>query len=299
MTINSTFSHNCRYSPICLDTERQAGVTIIELLVTVLLMSIVMLGVVGTVTWTSRQSIDHEIIARVNEQARAILDYMAYDMRMLGSGMPLGQTGFPIGGTGLGDAPLPLLTTSDDDQIELRLNERGSDTVLTANYTPSAANLTLSVLSASDFEAGDMLYVSDHTQGGTSGMQGTVAQVGNDWITLENTYVATAGATFKSGSTVSRVSTITYESPADGSGVTRDTGEGPVALEPNSTFNLDYLDATGTEITPPLTAAAIAANLYTIRVTVSVQASQPLYDGTTYSTEAVQEIGLRNLILSR
>ena len=74
-----------------------------------------MLGaILSTYAITTRRAYDEAIVSRTNEQSRLALDLIGYDLRMTGAGMPLGQGGFAPGGAGLGDAPLPILTTAVD-----------------------------------------------------------------------------------------------------------------------------------------------------------------------------------------
>lgn len=277
----------------------EGGFSLVELLVS----TVISLGLLLSVTSTLFDSMaighDNEVIARTNEAARLLLDYMAYDLKMIGSGMPLGQSGFSITDATLGNAALPLMLTSDADDLSIRLNEVGVSTVLTNDYLPSSSSLSFSVISANNLVEGDMVYISDYLVGGTSGMQATIHSVVGTTVTIELGYLTTPGTTFKSGSLVARVSSVAYNSPVDGSGVVRNAGMGNIVLQPKSTFSIEYLDGSGTALALPLTAAIVKDNLYSVRLTVNVQSDKTLKDGSNYSSTASHVIALRNLITSR
>jgi len=256
-------------------------------------------AIMSTYSLTTRRAYDEAIIGRTNEQARLALDLIGYDLRMAGAGVPLGQGGFAPGGAGLGDAPMPILTSSTATNIVMRLNETGRVGVLTSQFTPSMTSLTFQVHSSADIAAGDMVYLSNATAGGTLGLKGTVQSVSGNSVTLETGYITSAGAVFDSGSVVHRVTQITYDSPAAGTGITRDNVDSLITVVPNSTFSLTYYDAAGSAIPLPLTAAIIQNQLCSVQVSTSVVSTSKLRNGSNYTATAVDRIALRNLILSR
>lgn len=281
------------------EKEFQSGFSILELLVSTMVVGVIMISVVGTVQKTRQQSMNHEIINNTNEQARALLDYFIYDIRMAGSGIPFYQSGFRIGDSNLGTAPQPILTTASSTFLPIRMNEKGKETALTADYTPSSTHLTLSAYSTADFVVGDIIYISDVTQGGSSGFQGTVNAKSSNSLTVNSTYVSTPGATFKSGSIIGRVASVSYNSPGDWSGITRDNGTTSVTLAPNSQFSLVYRDCSGTALSLPLTTDVIKNTLCSVEVSISVRSSRALLNGEQYTANVNQLVTMRNLIFSR
>jgi type II secretory pathway pseudopilin PulG len=279
--------------------SRQSGETLLSLLVSLGLIGIVFAAVTSSFFDSSHRSMDLQIKSRAEEEVKAVLEMMAFDIRMMGSGMPLGQSTFPIGGSGLGTAPLPILTSSTATKINFRLNELGNNTVLTSAYTPSSTTLTLSVLSSSDLSVGNTIYVSDMLVGGTLGLKGVVTAVGTGSVSIDSSYVATSSATFKSGSTVDKVSNIIYDSPADWSGVTRDNGTGAVVISPNTQFSITYYDTNGTALALPLTESMVANSLASVGLKVSARGDRTLSEGETYTATATQRIALRNLNMNR
>ena len=262
----------------------------------------VLAAVLSSFLSTSRQARDNQIISRVNETARTLLDFIAFDVRMAGSGMPLGQSAFSLTDGSLGDTPLPILLTSDTENIQLRLNERGFDSVLSADYLPGPTNLTFSAFVTTDLENGDVIYLSDRPEGGNNGLQAVVTGLGSNSVTIRSDYATAPGSLFRAGSTLNRVSTVTYRSPSNWSGVTRqssDDGVGSVVLNPNTRFTVSYQDASGSTLPLPLTAAVVADNLSSLLLTVRARADRPLTSGVIYEAAASAQVSIRNLILSR
>lgn len=280
-----------------LSSER--GESLMSFLVGTALVTVIFGAALNAFLDASHSSLDLRVKARAEEQAKTILDLMAYELRMLGSGMPLGQTGFAIGDAALGSAPLPVLLTSSSSRISFRLNETGAETVLVSDFTPGPSARTFSVASAADLDVGDTVYISDHTAGGTNGLSGVVEATSGATVTLANGFVSTSSAMFGAGSLVSRVTNVTFDSPADWSGVTRDPETGAVVLAPNSSFTVEYLDSSGAAIAIPLTSSSVADNLTSIRLTVSVRGDAELRSGGIYTATAVETIALRNLNMNR
>ena len=279
--------------------SEQRGSTVLETLVGMVIFITVSAGIVATFNNTARHAYDETQIGRANEQARLALDLFSYDLRMAGAGMPLGQGGFAPGGAGLGDSPLPVLTTATATFIVFRANTTGRVTVLATAFTPSAVNRTIDVLSASDLDVGNTIYLSNLTAGGTLGLKGVVESKFGNLVTLDSGYLTSAAASFATGSVVHRVTQLSYTSPLDNSGIVRDDEASNITIVPNSSFSLTYYDAAGNELAPPLTEAVIQNELCSIQVDVSVPAANPLRNGETFIATARDRVALRNLILSR
>jgi len=277
--------------------SQEQGFSLIEALVTLLITAVISLMMVVEFLDTGKRGYDHQLGSRVNEQTRTLLDYIAYDVRMLGAGLPLGQTGFDIGDATLGDAPLPVLLTSNATTLIMRANEKGVHSVLTSNFTPSAGSSTFNVFDASDLGIGDTVYISDMPTGGSSGLMGTVRSLSGNAVTLNLAMTYAAGASFKPGASVNRITTITYANTADG--ITRDGLGGLNLLQSNSSFTIEYLDAAGAALALPLTAAAVKDQLTSVRLNVTVTDEKVFSSGQPATATASQVISLRNLILMR
>ncbi len=279
--------------------QQQTGETLMGLLVALFLSSIIFAAAFGHFFDTARRAADHEIMTRTRSQSQTILNLLASELRMMGGGMPLGQTGFMIGTVGLGDAPLPLLTDATNELINFRVNERGETSILTTAFTPSGSTLGFTVNSASNFVSGDAVYISNMTVGGLAGLNATISAILGNNITLNNDYVATGLTTFEAGSVIARITTVTYQSFANWSGIVRTADGTAVVLAPQSRINLEYLDGQGVVLALPLTAQVIAENLCAIRLRVWVRDNAPLKDGTIFTAQAEQTIALRNLVINR
>ncbi len=327
-------------------SQRQAisaagGLTIVELMVSMTITLLVMSSLVQSIMYTSRGTRDNEIITRANEVSQAILDYMVFDIRLLGAGMPLGQSLFPMqaflpgaatvpptanwGNSTypLGDAPWPILPTSDSTHIHVRLNERGLETVLSAQFDPGSSS-TMSVLDLNDFVAGDIVYLYDRRLAGNAGLRGLVTSrspAANNasgqtpgTLTISATKnVSLNGAVpyvFEAGSSVNRVSTISYVSPSDWSGVQiaiSDYDSTPRIIYPSTKFSLVYRDRLGAVVTLPSTVTTAAnitsilpsmTDLASVEITVMAQGERKLSNGRVYQSTVSQDVGLRNLLLS-
>lgn len=276
----------------------ERGETLISALVSLALVTAIFSATVAGFLDSSKRSLDHESVTRAQEESKTLLDLMAFDLRMLGSGLPLGQDNFLIDDLTLGTASLPVMLDASASFVNFRLNERGTSTVLTADFDTTATN-SFSVFSDSGFSVGDTIYVSDMPVGGSAGLQGVVTAVGSNVISIDAGFVATPGIQFSEGSVVEPVTLISYNSPNDWSGIQRATDNGTIVMAPNSTFSLTYHDRNGAQLLLPLTEAIIADDLAGITLTVNVRGQHLLKDGSIFTATAQQTIALRNLNISR
>lgn len=281
-------------------TSKNAGYTIIELLVSMLLGATLMASISSLYVQTAYTSFDSETISVTEDSARSVLDIIAFDIRMLGSGVPLNQSDFAIGQSGLGDSPLPILTDSSSSSIHFRLNETGDITQLTADYIPDSSNLSFNVSSTDNLYIGDTIYINDATTGGSDGLKGEITNINNLTITIKSDYITSPDSIFPSGSEVQRVAEVTFTSPSTPStsqGVKRNNGTSNLILANNTVVEFKYLKENGDNISLPLSENKIKNDLAKISVTVQAFSNKKLKDGTTYTAEAKQVIALRNLHL--
>jgi len=338
--------------------NQELGTTLLELLVGMAITSLMLGAVVDSITKTSTQARDNEVILHANEVARAILDTMAFDIRLVGAGMPMGQAAFPMESyvpvtppgiqwsssssataqVHLGDAAWPILPGSDATHIYLRLNERGVETVLSSDYNPAVNGTTFTVLNVSDFVANDIVYISDRRENGCAGLRGLVTAVNTatNQITISSTSGPNypSGTIFGAGSSVNRVSTVSYVSTGGANGIQMAISDYDATLRtiyPNSSFSLSYKNRTsGTAITMPLASDNLCnfippvpasggigsdpcgvaqtttvpstnkdvTDLASVVITVNVPGERKLSSGETYTATATQEVSLRNYLIS-
>jgi hypothetical protein len=233
----------------------------------------------------------------------------------------------------LGDAAWPILPGSDATHIYLRINERGVETVLTNDYDPASSS-TFSVLNVSDFIVNDIVYISDRRENGCAGLRGQITSInsGSNQITISNTNGPNypTGTIFGAGSSVNRVSTVSYVSAGGAAGIQMAISDYDPTLRtlyPNSSFSLVYKNrTTGAAMIMPTTSDDLCdflppipalggigsdpcgtatpgssqdiTDLASIVITVNVQGIRPLTDGTIYTASATQEVSLRNFLIS-
>jgi type II secretory pathway pseudopilin PulG len=274
----------------------QRGETLVGVLVALLIAGIVLSAALTNFSDAWRRAADTKMMSHAEVEARMVLDLINYDLRMIGSGLPLGQTGFSIDDVSLGDSPLPVLVSSTDSAITFRLNESGVSALLASDFTP-ASSLVVSVSSSTGFASGDTVYISNMSVLGTAGFKGTVDSVSGNSLTLNGSYTSTPSTTFGAGSIIEKVSAVILAATA--AGITRDSGGGAITLSPRASFAASYLDSTGTPLALPLTRAAIKDSLSSISITITVTSPHALADGERYEARAIQQVALRNLVLSR
>lgn len=274
--------------------------TFLELLVSVSLASIVLLGIMSEYTQGVAHLYDHQIRLSAQVQAQAILQTMTDELRILGNGVPFDQANFQVGEDTLSDITVtyPIdIATSATDRISFRLNETGEVHLLTQTFDP-AASTTIQLTEIDGLDVNDPIYLSNSVVSGDDGLYARIASInpGTNSITLEPaSMVYPPGASFASGSICEEVPIITYLSANDGSGISRDSGFGSVLLGRNSTMTLTYLDPNGAAIALPLTETSLVNSLRAIRIRISVQSENKMKSGATYTATVEQVVGLRNL----
>jgi type II secretory pathway pseudopilin PulG len=277
----------------------ELGLTMVELLIGFLIVSILISGALLSFRDSTSRASDNEVISSAEEKAREILDMIAFDLRTVGSGMPLGQSDFAPGGTGLGPAPLPVLLESTSASIVFRINPNGRDTFVTGDFTPAITSLAVAVHDASFLSNGDTIYINDATVGGTQGLQGTVSNISGNTVTIDSSYIASPAAVFEEGSILTRSETISYESNSTDKSIRRIDDAGEVVIGEDAEFIAFYVDTHGAVLGLPLTDAMVADELSGIRVVVSVDGERPLSSGSEYVAVAQQVVTLRNLHVAR
>ena len=282
-----------------LNRTQEAGFGLLQLLVASALGSIIVSIAVAHFFEASYLSHDHQVKSLTEQNAQAILDLFSHELRMIGNGIPFAQSNFKMSSGSLGNAPLPVLLTADQDFLEFRVNLDGSFGILSSTFTPSASNLQFSLNSTAPFPVGRELYLSNFLTGGHEGLRGVVESVHGQTVTLDSQFTSSSGASFPEGSMATPIELVQYESVDDWSGIRRSDSMGSVLLVSNSRFALRYLDRAGAIISPPLDQAKIANLLSTIEISVFVRGHLPLKDGSVYTTQRIQSIGLRNINFAR
>lgn len=278
----------------------QAGYTLVELLVSMMIGAVVLMGAVRQYFLSVEQARDNQIRTSTFLQAQALVQNIGFELRTLGNGVPFDQAHFQIGEASLSNPtvtePIDIAATTAD-QITFRVNETGDVFLLTANFYPSI-NRTAFLTDVTSLQAGDPIYISNSVVAGDDGLYGVIESVdtANSSITIEADYVNTPFSTFDKGSAVEEVRSVIYLNDSVSKEITRDSGYGPVSVAKNATMQFDYLDSSGTALTLPLTNTVVVDSLRAITVTVTVTSTKKLTNTNQfYVATASQTFGLRNL----
>lgn len=273
--------------------------TLMEMLVTLSISAFLFAGLMAQYSTAVSTTYDQNIRMATNLQAQAILQSIGSEIRILGNGVPFDQANFQIGESTLSDPTVadPIeITTATPTNISFRLNETGEVHLLSTDFDPTST-LTIGLTGVNDLDVNDPIYISNGVVSGDDGLYGIITAIdsGANTVTINSNFIASPGATFVMGSTFEEVPLINFNSPADGSGIVRDSGFGTVLMAANSTMLLEYFDIDGNAVPLPLTNQTVMEDLRAIRVTITLTANQPLSDGDTYTATAQQTFGLRNL----
>lgn len=289
-----------------LKRNNELGATLLELMVAIVISSITLSSMMLTITQLAKYAADQKTRLLTQLQAQSIIDMITPELRMIGNGVPFHQANFLIGAENLSDstATEPILVAdSTSSQIKFRINETGDTYILSAAFNP-ASTTTITLASIGNIKAGDFVYLTNSVVDLDDGLYGSVASInsGANTITLNSGAIYPSGATFPTGTILEVVPTITYNSPNDWSGITRDSGSGSVLLAPNSTMSISYLNQSGTAITLPMTTvpttpypATDLQNLRSLSITVQVRSTRALFStNAIYTASATQSVAVRN-----
>lgn len=283
------------------ESRYERGFTILELIVTMLLSSIIFGGMMLQYSEVVSHSRDHQIRIETLVETQAIVQALATEIRMIGNGVPFDQANFEIGESTLIDPSVTepiVFASSTAARIDFRLNESGEVMLLTSDFDPTTS-LEVFLTDVSMLAANDPIYISNGVVAGDDGFYGTIASVNTatNSVVINSGYVVSPGATFAMGSTLEEVPVVSYANESGGSGITRDSGFGPVLMGRNSTLSLEYLDYLGNPVPLPLTAAAMVDSLRSIRISVTKTSDKLLSNGQEHSVTISQVVGIRNLNL--
>lgn len=279
--------------------RRHQGFTLLEALFVLAISTGLFLGLMRQYSNSARLAYDQNIRISTSLQVQAIVQTIGSELRMLGNGVPFDQANFQIGENVLSDPTVtePLLvSTANAHHISIRLNETGDVYLLTQTFVPSTKTVYLT--SVEGLAANDPIYITNSVVAGNDGFYGVIESVNTSAksIRIADGYqVHPQTLSFGVASVLEEVPLVTFDSPANQSGITRDSGFGPVLLGEGSTMTLEYLGNNGASVALPLTNYKVINELRAIRVTVSMPSKKHLHDGEHYTATATQTFGIRNL----
>ncbi len=218
------------------------GFTLLELLVSIAVSAIILLGLYLLLETGLNTSSRGEQRLDIQQGARAALDTLVRDLRMAGSGLPNPRDY---------NNPPAAFTAATANSISFLTDPLNASTVLTANA--AAGTATISVSSTPNFSAGGTLYIfgsdggsppANHWESATIAEGGVAASSLTLTSGLSHTYIA--------GSQVAQPQTYTYD--RNGTTLRRDAGDGngPQPLAENiSGIEIKYFNNSDSEINPP------------------------------------------------
>lgn len=274
--------------------RRERGESLISFLVALSLGAVLMGAATSATFDTLRSASQVRTMLSTQERTRITAERIAADLRMAGSGLPLSETANVAGSTeGAVFQPLAVADTTNSS-IALRLNERGSETVLTSAWD-SASGVVLSVVSTSNFRVGDTVYLTGATAGRAVALSGSIASLSAQSIRLASGAVVVPSASvFPAGSMLSPVQLVRYDIEQ---GTIRRNG---VPMISDSTLFLEYLDSSNSALIPPLSTEQVRERLAAVRISIASEQDYPGRNSSarfraTWSLTA----GLRNIALMR
>lgn len=283
----------------CATRASQSGSILLDALMSLLLGAIVIGSAAASFSNTWARSTELRVKSQVHTEARILLDMLAFDLRMAGSGLPLGQTTFSTALSSRGEEELPIYSGATSSNVTVQLNELGTTAVLTSAFTPSANSRTMQTSTTAGFSVGDTVYVSDMPSRGTTALRGTIEAITTGSITIASSYTSSRSVSFPAGSTIEPVTRVTYANSS--AGITRDSGAGAVLLAPHSSFSITYLDSSGTALATPLSSADINNVIRAVRLQVHLHTTSGTgtLSNQTFSATTSQTVALRNVNLNR
>ncbi|HMO02079.1 MAG TPA: hypothetical protein PKD37_00795 [Oligoflexia bacterium] len=291
---------------IACSLRKQFGLTVFEALVAVSISATLLGALMQELRTLVRTATDSRIRLTTQLQAQSIIDMVVPEFRMIGNGVPFKQSNFQIDETTLSNPAIaePILTSvSNATRISFRINETGDTYIVTSDFNPATGD-TVSLTNVSKIAPGNHIFITNSTVGDDDGFFGIVESVNsafNQVTFVSSSKVFSPGGIFSTGSLLEVVPIVTYNSPDNWSGITRDSGNGSILLVPNSKFTVSYLKSDGSIITLPLVGtvddplhSSSLLNVRALRFAVSVRSSTPLSSGELYTSTVTQDVAIRN-----
>jgi prepilin-type N-terminal cleavage/methylation domain-containing protein len=238
-----------------------AGFSLAELLVAIAILGMMMAAIFVTLevsqkTWTRATSVEEAQLG-----ARAVLERMATEMRLIGSH----YAGAAGGGTAITAATATSITFRGDMDADT-VTSAGDEATTTAATSATPPHVTVSA--ATGFCPNEILSIAR----GATREVGTISSISGTGLTL----AASLATTFASGSTVRSVETVSYTyNPADGTltrSQTASRDSAGVCTSPSDAvlsnvvgLTLEYFQSDGT------TTAATPALIREIRINLTTR----------------------------
>lgn len=237
--------------------EGRRGLTLIEMMIALLLMSFVMIFIQGVFVTQRKTYVVQEDVSDAQQAVRNSLSLIEQDLRSAGYGIPAGSGTLAISATTNGNPDSLTMNVAQGPTTYLTLTPTTTTTITVADVTGFAATQSVTILNT----------VSQQAL-----VTGTIVAVnaGAKTLTFANGTIPT---TVKLGDlVVSSINVISYS--LAGTSLTRTVDATPEVLT-NQIQNLQfrYVLANGTEVDDP-SASGDLANILTVRVTLTAQTTR-------------------------
>lgn len=282
------------------------GFTLMELLISALISSIVVVGASTIYFLGVTNYHDRRIKSETDETAQMLLDMIANDIKIAGNGLP--QTANWNGPSNTWAIPF-IADHTDNAKITIRSSKNGKSTLTTAATTPSNSGFNVSIYEGI-FQAGERIFLNAIGVGLEHAAMGYVSSISGNTLTIANNQndgtepAFPVGVTFPTGSMVYSVPYISYISTDDWSGIRVWEGSildesfsGSIIMAPNTTFELEYLNSN--LATVAVNNTNIMNSLALVKVTVTARGTSPLTNGDTYESWAQKTVAPRFLTVNK
>ncbi|NIO04401.1 MAG: prepilin-type N-terminal cleavage/methylation domain-containing protein [Proteobacteria bacterium] len=281
--------------------KRQKGLSLIEMMIALVIAAMVIAGVYRTFTIQQRSFVFQEQVSEAQQNVRAVMDLVAYDIRMAGFGMPAWAVGgvaneiridqgSPADFTIVGVFSAPIATLSNDatmGQSQIILNTNGQSLEFTAGdnlLVFESDRAVLPILPPASVLAAPLTYKTVVVWGDVSGINPTIS-IDSDGSTAGTQ--DSLDKNLRTNALVYRVGTVRYQ--LNGTTLLRN---GSVLANNVNAFQITDLFNAG----PPAVAETFGS--YQVVLTVTTQTNDPDFPGGVRVRTLRSTIKARNLVYS-
>jgi Tfp pilus assembly protein PilW len=241
----------------------QRGESLIQIIVALGVAGILMGTVISEWVTTTSRAKYLRIRSSLRKEIQQALDLMRFELSLIGSAVPISLPS----SSSLGNSAAPIQVDSTAISASFLINLSGSST--RTRTTASGSSSSLSLVDGSIFVSGDYLVLYDDRRENSEVLLAEVTSVSGNSVSLGNISASSGSAEFPAGSYVAVLNPVTYQLGPQSNGIERIEGGNTIAVLTNGSFNLEFLDATGNTLTPPLDLATQTSQLSSIRVSIT------------------------------
>lgn len=268
--------------------RNQRGESLIQIIVALGVAGVLMGTVISEWVTTTSRAKDLRIRSSLRKEIQQALDLMRFEISLIGSAVPISLPS----ASSLGSSGAPIQVDSTDISATFLINLSGSSTRTRIDATGSSSSLSL--VDGSIFVSGDYLVLYDDRRENSEVLLAEVNSVSGNSVSLGNITSSSGSAQFSAGSYVAVLNPVTYQLGPQNNGIERIEGGNTISVLTNGSFELEFLDSAGNNLTTPLDFATQTSQLASIRVSITGRDASNTREETGYAT-----IALRNLLVQR